>query len=50
MEAPAILALTALDVSGRETTAGLQGGPGEDWNAACVSVSGAVTKDRKLGA
>lgn len=44
------LAVTALDLFGHKTTAGPQGRPGEDWNAVCVSVSGAVTKDRKLGA
>lgn len=44
------LAVTALDLFGHKTTAGPQGGPGEDWDAVCVSVSGAVAKDRKLGA
>lgn len=43
-------ALTTPDLFGHETMAGPQGGLAEDWNAVCVSVSGAVTKDRKLGA
>lgn len=47
----AVRALTVItkDLFGHETMAGLEGGRGRTWNAACISVLGAIRKYHSWG-